>query len=212
MPGTTPVTTIVAQDCDLPDLTYDPKRRQVTLCYQLLVYLSDSFDDLSGSQRERSLGVLDATAFLVLRELGRSHLGQDRQLPLDQQSPQTAKKPALASLPQHLQGLSLEEQLDEWAIVLPALTTRDGASVSLSGVQWLFNQGKPLAIVQNLPYWSQAGFDLQRYERMICLAYGTDPKRFPFLANELERSQERLKGCPAQSQAMVARWRRWLRA
>lgn len=190
-----PAKAIVVQECQQPEVAYQAQSQTVRLCYELLIYLEGSFADLSASRRERSLGVLDATYFLVLRELSRGLLHQGLGQPLP---PQT----------------ELEQVLDELAIVLPALTSANSAAVSLSGVQWLFNQGRLSPMVQSLPYWQRAKLGLDRYEALICLAYGSAPQRFPYLAAEVAadfpRVKSQLSSCEQRAEMARRRWQRRL--
>ncbi len=180
--------------------------RKVQLCYELLSYLSDQFDDLSASPREQQLATLDAVYFLTLRQL--SHIAlSDYSLPL---TPET---------------------LDQVTVALPHILNQPSSDTALSGVQWIFNQGHPLGVETGLyqffeslalapssvlssasdpsttsPSVSLAALGLENYQRMVCHAYGMAPGLYPYLASEIPETLD-LRACGQELTVTLEQWR-----
>lgn len=175
---------LAAYDCDDRSIRYSPLGRELSFCYRLLSDLEDGFDDLSASPRERELAVLDAVYFLVVRQMAQILLAD-------------------AGLP------STGRSLDELTAVLPALLKQRSLDMILSGTQWIFNQGNPLGLPQDLAQIQGEALTLDHYERLICTSYGLDPALYPYLVVEVPWP-ERLADCRDSGEA-IARWTRLLK-
>ncbi|NJM56426.1 MAG: hypothetical protein HC857_01715 [Synechococcales cyanobacterium RU_4_20] len=161
--------------------------RTLKLCYELLSYLEDHFDGQSASPRERQIAVLDSAYVLLVRQLSQMIMADY----------------GFAPTP---------EALDELTALLPRVLRQPSPSILLSGTQWIFNQGHPLAFVAGLAQASGQPLGLENYDRLICSAYGVAPALYPDLTEFPEPA--RLGDCEQWAIATdpVERWSKRLQA
>jgi hypothetical protein len=154
---------LLFQDCGIAQITSQPGLAQVTLCYELLDYLSRLFDDYSASLYEQQLAAADVAYVITLQHLA-PLLWSQLQLQIPEFFRPYLDSPLL--------------------VILPLLLESSSADVILSGLLWMHHHGQPLPGLQRLPGitdWHQA-----EYEYLICLAYGSQPQRAPYLRAEWE--------------------------
>lgn len=55
-------------------------------------------------------------------------------------------------------------------------------------------------------WWDEHALDMQRYNALVCLIYGSDPEGFAGLAEATELPEEKREECPAEYRRAVASW------
>jgi hypothetical protein len=181
---------LTVQECSPQARWVAVQDRQVILCYELLGYLSDAFDDLSASQREQELAALDVTYVLALQGLAQILAGSLTEAATLEQS----------------------QVAEDLLIALPILSQEigqgTGATIALSGLLWMYNQGHLLKAVQRLAILRD--WDLKTYERLICLTYGSHPNWFPYFKAEFEETSLHFDRCEPKAQRSIAIWKQSL--
>lgn len=193
LPGLKAGVMLEVQSCDRPHLDWVQRSplsniRTLKLCYELLSYLEDHFDGQSASPRERQIAVLDSAYVLIVRQLSQMILADY----------------GFAPTP---------EALDELTALLPRVLRQPSPSILLSGTQWIFNQGHPLAFVAGLAQASGQPLGPENYDRLICSAYGVAPALYPDLKTEFPEPA-RLDDCEQWAIATdpVEQWSKRLQA
>jgi hypothetical protein len=158
------------EDCKEENAYYLPDQGAISMCYELINVLV-SLEDGQGLSKEDQL--LNATNFTLLHELGHA-LAHQLKLPI------TGKE---------------EDAVDEFA-ALALLKLNDEAGIYAGIYQfWHFSdQTNP----QDQVYWDSHSLDAQRMYDMACIVYGSNPKVYADLVNDIEMPVERLEECPQE--------------
>jgi hypothetical protein len=69
---------------------------------------------------------------------------------------------------------------------------------------------KRIALGLETPYWESHGLSIQRFYNIVCLMYGSNPKVFPQLPEQIGLPRTRADNCPTEF-ARAARAVEWLR-
>ena len=174
--------TYVATACGEPAAMYQPDKREVLLCYEMLHVLYEQgehlaetggegfdFGDLS-PERIAERYVLANVRFIISHETGHALID-------------------LLDLP--VTGRQ-EDAVDQFATSLMQYIGRDDES--------------PLEA-----YADSHSRDLQRYFNLQCLLYGSDPKRFAEIVERGDLPESRARTCPAEAHQAGSAWMRLLR-
>jgi hypothetical protein len=172
-------------DCDTINAFYDPNSHRIIVCYELLEYFLGQFKDRAANDQELGMAVLGATMFSFYHETGHGLI--------------------------HLLDLPAvgreEDSVDQLATLILIAAGDDGVSMALSGAYWFQMQQ---ASSTETPFSDEHSFDGQRFYNIMCLIYGSDPKKYAgFIANG-NLPEARAEQCPEEYAKIKKSWEKLL--
>jgi hypothetical protein len=169
--------------CGEPNASYEPDIRRVTLCYELIEALRQSYAGQEGGEYV----VTGTVVFALMHELGHA-LVDVLDLPV------TGRE---------------EDAVDQLATLLLLEQGPAGDSL-LSGVAaWLTLMAEADEL-DDLSFASDHGIGQQRVYNLICWIYGRDPNRYPEIRDEGWLPATRRDRCPAEYRRLRDSWQRLL--
>jgi len=188
---------IIFKDCGQPNAFYDPDKRQIELCYEIinemLVLMGKQYDDANKAKRAAG----NALTFIFLHEVGHalSH-----------------------AYGFQVNGLAAEVKADELATyILLSRPIREGKIyVAANGAQYFAllgnrsSKGTPgdrEMADEHLP-------DKMRYFQIVCWIYGSAPtpaNKAVVVGKDIGMPEERANRCPGEYEQMKATWDEALR-
>ncbi|NJN31263.1 MAG: hypothetical protein HC824_13175 [Synechococcales cyanobacterium RM1_1_8] len=151
--------------CGSEDAYYDPNRRSITLCYELIQRYTKALGSDDGSLETAAL---HAGLFTLFHELGHALID-------------------VLALP--ITGRE-EDTADEFAAVM--LLWSGQGEATLSGAEQFAVDAEEWEAV---PYWDEHGTDMQRYYNIACYVYGSDSQRWQDLIGPDRLPEERAELC-----------------
>lgn len=176
--------TLAIGHCAEPNASYEPTRRRVTVCYELVENLSETFADEPGEEYLISGTIM----FAMMHELAHA-LIDVLKLPI------TGRE---------------EDAADQLATVLLLQQGAAGDSLAFGAVGWFALHAKTDQL-DSLAFADDHGFNLQRVFNIICWVYGRDPDRYPQIVSEGWLPEPRRTGCRDEYARLAASWERLLR-
>lgn len=174
------------EDCGEINAFYDPEKKRISMCWELLEYTAEQFSKDGASDEEAATGFVSATVFTFFHELGHALVD-------------------LLDLPITGKEEDVVDQLATWILVAGG---DDGALMAIDGaVSFVDEEGD-----EEPATWGEHSLDQQRFYNIVCWVYGSDPKKFA----ELTESQkgplpdERAEICPDEWARMSKAWERLL--
>lgn len=175
--------TLAIGHCAEPNASYEPVKRRVTVCYELVENLSETFANDPGEEYLISGTIM----FAMMHELAHA-LIDVLHLPI------TGRE---------------EDAADQLATVLLLQQGAAGDSLAFGAVGWFALHAKSDQL-DSLAFADDHGFNLQRVFNIICWIYGRDPERYPQIAAEGWLPEPRRTGCPDEYARLAASWERLL--
>ena len=187
---------LVAAECGEVNAFYDPNKRQITLCYELMEFFAGlHFTDAEESAEDGEVDgdkVLDsifgATHFVVYHEAGHAlvHL---LNLPI------TGKE---------------EDAVDQLA-TLVLINADDDASTNavLDGAYTFMLQGAASEAEEEgaeLAFWDEHSLDPQRFYNITCWMLGSDPETFASFVEDEMLPEARAVRCPGEWEQISNAW------
>jgi len=170
-------------DCGQSNALYNPEKRQVVLCYELISDLIRRFAPYARSDSALATAVWHTTFFVFYHEIGHAliHI-------LD--LPTTGRE---------------EDAVDQLATLVLLNGGDAGRDAALQGASWFsLKSWRPH---QPTPFWDEHSLDQQRYYNIICWVYGSNPQAHQAL---LQRGWglpgARAARCPAEFQRIFKAW------
>ena len=180
-----PVTLRYAE-CDEANAYYDPAKREVTLCFELIEQLAEDFGAQLDDDAELAEAVSGAYSFIVLHEVGHA-LVDVLKLPITGREEDAV------------------DQLSAWLLI--GDEQGDGAVLSAAAA---FSMNGELHGVGENDFANEHSLDQQRYFNMVCWVYGRDPSRHADLVEITGLPAARAERCKDEYQRLDASWRRLL--
>lgn len=183
----------VFRNCGEINAFYDPKTREVIMCYELLSMLSDTAARNSNDADSNGQFVLGAAFFFFLHELGHALVDQ-----LD--LPITGKE---------------EDAVDEIAtLIMLAGDEEDSGGQGAQMVAAAAFQFKEMAATRqsmtDLVFWDEHSLDAQRMYGILCMIYGSNPTANAAMVGDQGLPKARAAQCPADYQKRQRAWERLL--
>ncbi len=175
------------EDCGQVNAFYDPDRRAISMCYELVRYYTDVL--LSGydvTPEEYENEVIYSALFTFFHELGHA-LVHVFELPI------TGRE---------------EDAVDQFASIL--LIELDAADAVLAGMEQFDVDAEEDEQLEEIPYWGEHGLSAQRVYNLACFTYGSDPIAHADLVANGELPMERADRCPGEYQLARDSWDRLL--
>lgn len=178
---------VLFTDCGKINAYYDAGAPGIVVCYELLGYFRDLFDEGSRDPEQLDRVVLGATFFGFLHELGHALVDQ-LELPV------TGRE---------------EDAVDQLATIILVEAGTDGLEMALRGAESFLLQAKDTRF-EKTPFWDEHSFEEQRYFDIVCLAYGSNPDRLKHLVGRHGLPGARAEGCPAEYRRVRKAWKNLL--
>ena len=154
--------TLALADCDQANALYQPQRRTVTVCYQLLQHFASVFSHSSQEPQKLIELVIGNVQFVLLHEVGHA-LIDVLQLPV----------------------LGREEDAaDQIAAWLLASSGTGGRKAVLAVARYFVDSQQPARPGRQLPVWDEHPLDAQRYYNILCWLYGHDSRQYAYLVED----------------------------
>jgi Putative metallopeptidase len=182
--------TAALRECGTADAPYDPEKRRISICYELIDSLSDLFTaDVTSEEgiQQAGIAVAGATLFIFFHEAGHALIRLDA-------LPTTGRE---------------EDAVDQLATLLLLESGRQGEKAALDGATTFLareKDAKSQAALARLAFWSAHALDQQRFANVICWVYGKSQTEFQYLVEDGTLAADRAPQCPAEYEQMAKTW------
>jgi len=171
--------------CNTINAFYDPRTRRIIVCYELLDYFVGMFKDSAKNEEELGNAVMGATMFGFFHEVGHGLID-------------------LLDLP----AVGREEDsVDQLATLILIAAGEKGVAQALAGAYWFQQQSKS---THKTPFWDEHAFDQQRFYNIVCLIFGSDPKKYGDFVQTGTLPMERAMRCPDEYAKIKKAWEKLL--
>jgi hypothetical protein len=147
-------------ECGEANAFYDPEKKQVTVCYELVEDLYEGFRQDYKTDEEIEEVVSNATTFVFFHEIGHA-LVDAYDLPV------TGRE---------------EDAVDQLSVLVLADGSEEGNRTVLDAARSF--AGETDAELDELAFADEHSLDRQRFYNIICLLYGQDPQKFASLVDD----------------------------
>lgn len=181
--------TITMNTCGEENAYYEPDKKQITLCYELIAGFTNLFlADAESDQEQEDAGeaIAGATMFTLFHELGHA-LIDIYDLPV------TGKE---------------EDAVDQLATVILLEGGDEGENAALNGATSFMSEDseEEEKELEDIPYWDEHSLGEQRFYNIICWTYGKNPDAYQELVDDGTLPEDRAGQCPAEYEKMAKSW------
>jgi Putative metallopeptidase len=172
-------------DCNTINAFYDPNNKRIVVCYELVSYFLGMFKPTAKSDTELGNAVLGALIFSFFHETGHGLID-------------ILQLPAVGRE---------EDSVDQLATLILIASGDEGVQMALSGAYWfhLQSQGD-----HKTPFWDEHAFDGQRFYNILCLIYGSDPRKYAEFVSSGNLPRDRAQRCPDEYAKINKAWEKLL--
>jgi hypothetical protein len=165
--------TLAFAGCDESNAWYDPDEHKVTFCYNMVADFEKVAEGAAKYGISRDDAVDGPTIFVFLHETGHAlfHLLQ---------------VPVLGRE---------EDAADNVAAYILLRAGPDIAGRVLAGAAWMYKSDASSRTADESDFSDVHGLDVQRYYNVLCMAYGSDPKKFAGAETKGGLPKDRAEGC-----------------
>lgn len=183
--------TVALEECGEINAFYDPERRRISMCYELVGAFAEMF--LAGAETEEEaeaagVSVAGATLFIFFHEAGHALIDL-YDLPI------TGKE---------------EDAVDQLATLILLEAGEDGENAALDGASSFLTEEEEVSedeeSFEELAFWDEHSLDEQRFYNIICWLYGKDPEGYAYLVEDETLPEERAGSCPGEYERMSKAW------
>jgi Putative metallopeptidase len=171
---------VTLASCGRIDAFYSPAQQRIYLCDELLTYFAQVF----APPEDSATAVREVTLFTFFHVVGHA-LIQALDLPVSGSS---------------------EEAADELGAVFLVAGEAEDERVVLAGSRVLFQRSGVLEPAQMVPFWVLHPWTTQRYDRLRCLLYGSNPTRHAALLEDGGLSAALAQQCQETWQRQEQHW------
>jgi hypothetical protein len=157
--------------CDEPNAFYDPEKKQVTVCYELVEDLYETFKGDYKTDEELDETISNATTFIFFHEVGHA-LVDAYDLPI------TGRE---------------EDAVDQLSVLVLTDGTDEGEKTVLDAARSF--AGETQEELDELAFADEHSFDRQRFYNIICLLYGQNKQKFASLVEDGTLPEGRAERC-----------------
>ena len=168
-------------DCNTINAFYDPNNKRIIMCYELVSYFLSIFKPVAKTDAELGNAVLGALTFAFFHEAGHGLI-------------HILDLPAVGRE---------EDSVDQLATLILIAAGDEGVAMALSGAYWFHLQSKG---GHTTPFWDEHAFDEQRFYNVLCLIYGSDPKKYGSFVESGNLPQARAERCPEEYAKINKAW------
>lgn len=183
--------TVALEECGEINAFYDPERRRISMCYELVGAFAEMFlADAETEEEAEAAGVsvAGATLFIFFHEAGHALIDL-YDLPI------TGKE---------------EDAVDQLATLILLEAGEDGENAALDGASSFLTEEEEAsedeAGFEELAFWDEHSLDEQRFYNIICWLYGKDPEGYAYLVEDETLPEERAGSCPGEYERMSKAW------
>lgn len=182
LPVAVPINTV---SCNTINAFYDPRGKRIIVCYELFEYFLGLFKGTAKTEAELGNAVLGATMFGFFHEVGHGLIDV---LDLASTGPE-------------------EDAADELATLTLIGAGDEGVHMAVSGAYWFKLQAKS---GHTTPFWDEHSFDEKRFYNIICLIYGSDPRKYSGFITSGNLPVQRAQRCPDEYVKKKKAWEKLL--
>ncbi|MEO8706335.1 MAG: DUF4344 domain-containing metallopeptidase [Kofleriaceae bacterium] len=172
-------------DCNSINAFYDPANKRIIVCYELVSYFLNMFKPTAKSDTELGNAVLGALIFSFFHETGHGLID-------------ILQLPAVGRE---------EDSVDQLATLILIASGDEGVQMALSGAYWFHLQSKG---DHTTPFWDEHAFDAQRFYNILCLIYGSDPRKYAEFVSSGNLPKDRAQRCPDEYAKINKAWEKLL--
>jgi hypothetical protein len=181
---------ITFKECGRPNAFWDPRNKQIVMCYELMAQMTEDFKAVAKTQDELGEYVGGALTFAFIHELGHCLIDVLK-------LPSTGRE---------------EDAVDQLStFVLISLKGEEGERMAISGaISWgiqyekIKQSGKTAAELDML--WAdEHSMDGQRFYNILCWVFGHNPNKYMSLVNK-PLPEARAMRCPAEYSRLANAW------
>jgi hypothetical protein len=169
------------EECGEPNAFYDPEKRRISMCLELIEDLNDVFQKKIESEDAAIEATLNATIFVFFHELGHA-LVDALKLPI------TGKE---------------EDAVDQLSTFILADGTDEGEAAALDGAESFLSDEEQ---IDNFPFWDEHSLGPQRFYNIVCWVYGQNPDKYLALVDQGVLPQERAVRCQDEYRQISNSW------
>lgn len=171
-------------ECGETNAAYDPERKRIEVCYELIGYIAHLFSAYLKSEDEVDNATVGATFFVLYHEIGHALIDV---LGL----PTTGKE---------------EDAADQLATLALINSGEEGEEAALNAAHWFLIQGAQRTNIEELPFWDEHSLDGQRFYSIACWIYGQDSRKHSYLIEEGILPEVRAERCGSEYQKLSESW------
>ncbi len=176
--------------CDEANAFYDYSTKEITICYEFLDYLADSTTSMNVSDEIRTKIIGSVFVFTFYHELGHA-LIDSYDLPI------TGKEEDAADQISTLILLEMDLSDDEYIT--------NGELVIYTS-SWFKNIANTQNDMDRLAYWDEHSLDTQRFQNIMCMAYGSDPELYDALILQNILPADKADRCVSEYNKITRSW------
>jgi Putative metallopeptidase len=181
---------ITFKECGQPNAFWDPRSRQIVMCYELMEQMTRDFREISRTEEELGDRVGGALTFAFIHELGHCLID-------------------VLNLPSTGREEDAVDQLSTFVLV--GLNGEEGERMAISGaLSWgiqyerLAKSGKTAAELDML--WAdEHSMDGQRFYNILCWVFGHNPNKYMAMVNN-PLPEQRAVRCPTEYSRLANAW------
>jgi hypothetical protein len=181
---------ITFKECGQPNAFWNPKDKQIVMCYELMAQMTQDFREVSKNEEEVGERVGGALTFAFIHELGHCLID-------------------ILKLPSTGREEDAVDQLSTFVLV--GMTGEEGERMAISGaLSWgiqyerLAKSGKTAAELDML--WAdEHSMDGQRFYNILCWIFGHNPNKYMSMVNN-PLPEARAVRCPKEYTRLATAW------
>ena len=178
-------------ECGEDNAFYDTETTTIELCYEMVSDFEARFEADGDDPEDAFWYAMDTAAFFFHHEVGHALVD-------------------LYALP--ITGRE-EDASDELAAITLIEGWEDGALTLMAAMDSFYLTGmeeEATGDAEDLPFWDEHAFDLQRFYRIACLIYGSDPEEEAWLVEDGSVPEEQAEACVDEYAQKRVSWGRLL--
>ncbi len=177
--------TITFAECGQVNAFYDPNKRQISMCYELVDHFHDSFSKVVESEDKLDEAVTGATIFVFFHEVGHS-LVHILELPI------TGKE---------------EDAVDQLSTFVLTSESDEGEQAALNGAMSFYLASKKQETkVENLAFWGEHSLSQQRFYNILCWVFGQNEQKYEGLVKNGILPVDRAQRCKGEYAQLAKSW------
>lgn len=177
--------TITFAECKEANAFYDPERKRIELCYELIDQFYEDFSKEATSPEVLEEQVVNATIFVFYHEVGHA-LVDVLQIPI------TGKE---------------DDAVDQLAAYIMLDGTPEGTQAVIDAAVSFYSADED---EDELPFWDEHSLGKQRFYSILCWAYGHNESANQQLVKDGVLPQERSERCSGEYEQLAASWSKLL--
>lgn len=166
--------------------SYNPNLNEIEIPYSFLQEAKELFKQEKEARQDINpkKAALDALLHTLLHELGHAIVNM-------YQLPVVGKE---------------EDAVDDLATILLIEYFEEGQKASINAAHLFKLEDEELGNLEDEDFWSEHSLDIQRFYRIMCYVYGSDPQQFTWIKKDLGFPKERAVNCIEDYEISLSNW------